>query len=133
MAVDGLRSHAIYLSIAVLIAASFLIQRSAAAEELAPSPTAAASAGRRHPRLICRRSPPRISPMLNKGFGLSVSLLFWLGSLGPSEAFLKAVLDIPFAFKRVDAMLFIANFDSTVNHLRKLFEFTQGYSKDTHD
>ncbi|WOK98587.1 hypothetical protein Cni_G07299 [Canna indica] len=45
MAVDGLRSLAIYLVIAVLTAASFLIQRSAAvAEEPAPSPTAAASA-----------------------------------------------------------------------------------------
>ncbi|WOL11256.1 formin-like protein 1 [Canna indica] len=41
--------------------------------------------------------------------------------LGPAEAFLKAVLDIPFAFKRVDAMLYIANFDSEVNHLRNLF------------
>ncbi|WOL00015.1 hypothetical protein Cni_G08726 [Canna indica] len=38
-------------------------------------------AGRRHPRLICCRSPPRIAPMLNKGFGLSISLHFWLGSV----------------------------------------------------
>lgn len=41
--------------------------------------------------------------------------------LGPAESFLKAVLDIPFAFKRVDAMLYIANFESEVNHLRNLF------------
>ncbi|CAL9168850.1 formin-like protein 1 [Musa acuminata AAA Group] len=41
--------------------------------------------------------------------------------LGPAESFLKAVLLIPFAFKRVDAMLYIANFDSEVNHLRNLF------------
>ncbi|XP_010251389.1 PREDICTED: formin-like protein 1 [Nelumbo nucifera] len=42
--------------------------------------------------------------------------------LGPAERFLKAVLDIPFAFKRVDAMLYIANFDSEVEYLRKSFE-----------
>ncbi|KAG9446942.1 hypothetical protein H6P81_013070 [Aristolochia fimbriata] len=42
--------------------------------------------------------------------------------LGPAEKFLKAVLDIPFAFKRVDAMLYIANFDSEVKYLRKSFE-----------
>nr|XP_009389163.1 PREDICTED: formin-like protein 1 [Musa acuminata subsp. malaccensis] len=41
--------------------------------------------------------------------------------LGPAESFLKAVLDIPFAFKRVDAMLYIANFYPEVNHLRNLF------------
>ncbi|XP_062228472.1 formin-like protein 1 [Phragmites australis] len=42
--------------------------------------------------------------------------------LGPAEKFLKAVLDVPFAFKRVDAMLYIANFDSEVNYLKKSFE-----------
>ncbi|KAF8402406.1 hypothetical protein HHK36_013361 [Tetracentron sinense] len=42
--------------------------------------------------------------------------------LGPAERFLKAVLDIPFAFKRVDVMLYIANFDSEVEYLRKSFE-----------
>ncbi|CAL9076691.1 unnamed protein product, partial [Musa textilis] len=42
--------------------------------------------------------------------------------LGPAEKFLKALLDIPFAFKRVDAMLYIASFDSEVNFLRKSFE-----------
>ncbi|RRT74780.1 hypothetical protein B296_00031945, partial [Ensete ventricosum] len=41
--------------------------------------------------------------------------------LGPAEIFLKAVLRIPFAFKRVDAMLYVANFDSEVNRLRNLF------------
>ncbi|KAJ6740751.1 FORMIN-RELATED [Salix purpurea] len=34
--------------------------------------------------------------------------------LGPAEKFLKEVLDVPFAFKRVDAMLYITNFDSEV-------------------
>ncbi|XP_027346111.1 formin-like protein 2 [Abrus precatorius] len=42
--------------------------------------------------------------------------------LGPAEKFLKVVLDIPFAFKRVDAMLYIANFDSELEYLRKSFE-----------
>lgn len=42
--------------------------------------------------------------------------------LGPAEKFLKAMLDVPFAFKRVDAMLYIANFDSEVNYLKKSFD-----------
>jgi Formin Homology 2 Domain len=42
--------------------------------------------------------------------------------LGPAERFLKALIDIPFAFKRVDAMLYIASFDSEVNYLTKSFE-----------
>ncbi|KAF7845110.1 formin-like protein 1 [Senna tora] len=42
--------------------------------------------------------------------------------LGPAEKFLKAVLDVPFAFKRVEAMLYIANFESEVEYLRKSFE-----------
>ncbi|XP_050203957.1 formin-like protein 2 [Mercurialis annua] len=42
--------------------------------------------------------------------------------LGPAERFLKAVLEIPFAFKRVDAMLYIANFDSEVEYLKRSFE-----------
>ena len=42
--------------------------------------------------------------------------------LGPTEKFLKAMLDIPFAFKRVKALLYIANFDSEVNYLKRSFE-----------
>ncbi|XP_060179192.1 formin-like protein 2 isoform X2 [Lycium barbarum] len=42
--------------------------------------------------------------------------------LGPAEEFLKAVLDIPFAFKRVDAMLYIASFDSEVEYLKRSFQ-----------
>lgn len=43
--------------------------------------------------------------------------------LGPAEKFLKAILDhVPSAFKRVDAMLYIATFDSEVEYLRKSFE-----------
>lgn len=42
--------------------------------------------------------------------------------LGPAEKFLRAVLDIPFAFQRVDAMLYVANFDSEVEYLTRSFE-----------
>ncbi|CAK9183215.1 unnamed protein product [Ilex paraguariensis] len=42
--------------------------------------------------------------------------------LGPAEKFLKAVLDVPFAFKRVDAMLYMANFDSEVEYLKRSFD-----------
>ncbi|GAU29945.1 hypothetical protein TSUD_360600 [Trifolium subterraneum] len=42
--------------------------------------------------------------------------------LGTAEKFLKAVLDVPFAFKRVEAMLYIANFESEVEYLRKSFQ-----------
>ncbi|KAG8091476.1 hypothetical protein GUJ93_ZPchr0012g21915 [Zizania palustris] len=45
-----------------------------------------------------------------------------LSKLGSAECFLKAVLDIPFAFKRVDAMLYRANFENEVNYLRKSFQ-----------
>ncbi|CAL4916282.1 unnamed protein product [Urochloa decumbens] len=45
-----------------------------------------------------------------------------LSKLGSAERFLKAVLDIPFSFKRVDAMLYRANFESEINYLRKSFE-----------
>ncbi|KAI9176560.1 hypothetical protein LWI28_004283 [Acer negundo] len=39
-----------------------------------------------------------------------------------AEKFLKAVLDVPFAFKRVDAMLYITNFESEVEYLKRSFE-----------
>ena len=45
-----------------------------------------------------------------------------LEKLGTAERFLKTVLDIPFAFKRVDAMLYRANFETEINYLRKSFE-----------
>ncbi|KAL4289611.1 hypothetical protein GQ457_14G001590 [Hibiscus cannabinus] len=45
--------------------------------------------------------------------------------LGPAEKFLKAVLDVPFAFKRVDALLYIANFDSEIEYLKGSFETLQ--------
>lgn len=45
-----------------------------------------------------------------------------MSKVGSAEQFLKSVLDIPFAFKRVDAMLYRANFESEVRYLRKSFE-----------
>ncbi|WOG95102.1 hypothetical protein DCAR_0314404 [Daucus carota subsp. sativus] len=42
--------------------------------------------------------------------------------LGPAEKFLKSMLDIPFAFRRVEAMLYVSNFDSEVEYLKKSFE-----------
>ncbi|XLR07361.1 hypothetical protein S83_035299, partial [Arachis hypogaea] len=38
--------------------------------------------------------------------------------LGPTKKFLKIMLDIPFAFKRVEAILYIANFDSELEYLK---------------
>lgn len=45
-----------------------------------------------------------------------------VSKLGTAERFLKAVLDIPFAFKRVEAMLYRANFNTEVKYLRKSFQ-----------
>ncbi|GAB2298176.1 hypothetical protein Dimus_032248 [Dionaea muscipula] len=39
-----------------------------------------------------------------------------------AERFLKSVIDVPFAFKRVEAMLYVANFDSELEYLKKSFE-----------
>lgn len=47
--------------------------------------------------------------------------------LGPAEKFLKVMLDIPFAFNRVDAMLYIANFDSELEYLKKSFHTLEVY------
>ena len=45
-----------------------------------------------------------------------------ISKLGTAERFLKAILDIPFAFKRVEALLFKANFNMEVKYLRKSFQ-----------
>ena len=42
--------------------------------------------------------------------------------LGTAEKFLIAMLDIPFAFKRVEAMLYRANFEAEVKYLRKSYD-----------
>lgn len=47
--------------------------------------------------------------------------------LDPAEKFLKAVIQIPFAFKRVDAMLYILNFDNEVEYLKGSFKTIEVY------
>ncbi|GAB4841535.1 hypothetical protein Ancab_022250 [Ancistrocladus abbreviatus] len=42
--------------------------------------------------------------------------------LGSAEKFLKAVIDVPFAFKRAGVMLYMANFESEVEYLKKSFD-----------
>ncbi|XP_076956586.1 uncharacterized protein LOC143631846 [Bidens hawaiensis] len=42
--------------------------------------------------------------------------------LGPAEKFLKAVYDVPFAFKQVGAMLYVSNFKSEVEYLKRSFQ-----------
>ncbi|KAF8667078.1 hypothetical protein HU200_053257 [Digitaria exilis] len=49
-----------------------------------------------------------------------------LTRLCPVEAFVKAMLDVPFAFKRVDAMLYIASFYLEVNQLRLSYATVEG-------
>lgn len=48
-----------------------------------------------------------------------------ISKLGSAERFLKAVLDVPFAFERVDAMLYRANFDTDVKYLSNSFEILE--------
>ncbi|KAL7101498.1 hypothetical protein ACP275_08G057600 [Erythranthe tilingii] len=50
--------------------------------------------------------------------------------LGPAERFLKAILDVPFAFKRVEAMLYRANFDTEVAYLRNSFQTLEEASEE---
>ncbi|GER31546.1 formin-like protein [Striga asiatica] len=46
--------------------------------------------------------------------------------LGAAERFLKAVLDIPYAFKRVEAMLYVTNFESEADYLKRSFATLEG-------
>ncbi|TXG59293.1 hypothetical protein EZV62_013866 [Acer yangbiense] len=50
--------------------------------------------------------------------------------LGSAEKFLKAVLDIPNAFKRVEAMMYRANFDTEVKYLRKSYQTLETASEE---
>ncbi|KAE8671466.1 Formin-like protein 1 [Hibiscus syriacus] len=53
-----------------------------------------------------------------------------ISKLGSAERFLKTVLDIPFAFKRIEAMLYRANFDAEVKYLRKSFQTLEEASEE---
>lgn len=48
-----------------------------------------------------------------------------ISKLGPPERFLKAILDIPLAFKRVEALLYKENFNNEVKYLRKSFQILE--------
>lgn len=48
-----------------------------------------------------------------------------VNKLGPAERFLKELLHVPFVFKRVDALLYVANFHSEIEHLRRTFVVVQ--------
>ncbi|XP_044470668.1 formin-like protein 6 [Mangifera indica] len=53
-----------------------------------------------------------------------------ISKLGTAEQFLKTVLDIPFAFKRIEAMLYRANFDTEVKYLRKSYQTLEAASEE---
>lgn len=44
-----------------------------------------------------------------------------IAQLGPAERFLKALVDIPFAFKRMDALLFMCTIQEEVTITRESF------------
>lgn len=41
--------------------------------------------------------------------------------LGPAERFLKVMVDIPFAFKRLEALLFMCSFTEEVSNTKESF------------
>lgn len=45
-----------------------------------------------------------------------------LSQLGPAERFLKVLVDIPFAFKRMEALLFMCSLNEEVIVTRESFE-----------
>lgn len=51
-----------------------------------------------------------------------------VSKLGSAERFLKGILDVPFAFRRVEAMLYRANFDNEVKYLRSCFHTLEVYN-----
>ena len=48
-----------------------------------------------------------------------------INELGSAEKFVKAILDIPFAFLRIEAMLYRETFEDEVIHLRKSFSMLE--------
>lgn len=65
---------------------------------------------------LVKMAPTKEEELRLRGYTGDVS------KLGSAERFLKVVLDIPFAFKRVDALLYRATFETEVNYLTKSFE-----------
>lgn len=44
-----------------------------------------------------------------------------LSQLGPADSFLKALVDIPFAFKRMEALLFMGTFKEELTTTKESF------------
>lgn len=44
-----------------------------------------------------------------------------LSQLGPAERFLKAMVDIPFAFKRLESLLFMCTVDEEISTVKESF------------
>lgn len=44
-----------------------------------------------------------------------------LSQLGPAERFLKGVVDIPFAFKRMESLLFMSTFQEELSSIKVSF------------
>lgn len=44
-----------------------------------------------------------------------------LALLGPAERFLKVMVEIPFAFKRMEALLFMCSFNEEVSNTKESF------------
>ncbi|XAR57716.1 hypothetical protein NMG60_11025961 [Bertholletia excelsa] len=51
-----------------------------------------------------------------------------ISQLRSTERFMKMLLDIPFSFKRVEALLYRTNFDMQMNYLRKSFQTLEAAS-----
>lgn len=45
--------------------------------------------------------------------------------LGAAEKFLKTVLDIPYAFRRVDSLLYVSKFNPEIEYLNRSFEILE--------
>ncbi|XP_006657900.2 formin-like protein 13 [Oryza brachyantha] len=64
---------------------------------------------------LAKMAPTKEEELRLKGYSGDQS------KIDPAERFLKDVLVVPFAFERVDAMLYRVNFDNEVSYLRKSF------------
>ncbi|KAI7756763.1 hypothetical protein M8C21_002759 [Ambrosia artemisiifolia] len=53
-----------------------------------------------------------------------------MSKLGSAERFLKAILDIPFAFRRLEALLYRTNFENEVKYLRSSFQTLEAASEE---
>lgn len=76
---------------------------------------------------LVKMAPTKEEESILKNYNGDVS------KLGPAEKFLQAVLDVPFAFKRVDAMLYRANFESEIKHLKLSFQTLEAACEDLHN